>query len=213
MSAQQIPLEYIRGTINADIGSGKAYVFHCPRNRPDEKETYAGQSSARIGKGVAQTYPARLNIRGEIGGTVCRETTVFPAGEILKIFAKSSALIPQRGRLDIERTAAQYILLDAEAPLHSITLLVPGVISDSAFPWTVKGRFYLLTLEQARARGVQVLPSTAGQCDALNVEALFRCVELSPGKPLQENIQAVIKEDGKRVLTPARPRRLIRLRK
>jgi hypothetical protein len=211
----KVPIEYVMGKINSDKGSGKAYLFHSPGTtslRSGEKETYlstAMQECPQLGtNGNSFKLPARRNIRPEIGGDIFQKMSSLAEGEIFKIFAQSSALGSSWNSR--ARTACQFIRLRQDAPLHKLLIKVPGCITDSMFDnWFVRGRFDILTLEQAEVEGVSVPEGVRDHFLTLPVEALFGVEIMEPERKAIPKVE--VKKVGDRVMAVTRIRRSLKL--
>jgi hypothetical protein len=210
-----VPLEILTGEINAAEGSGKAHFFHAPTPesvRAGEKETFIGtamKECPRLGtKGHSVKITARKNIREEIGKAVFQTTWALREGEIFKVFAQTSA-----GGADWKartRTASVFIRVRAGAPLHMLRVKVPGVIADSTFPfWYLRGRFDVLTLEEAEAEGAQVLDYCRDHFKPVNTNALFETEVMEPALITAPVLET--KEVGGRVMAVAVRRRKLNL--
>lgn len=201
-ATSKVSIEFYTGDINAEEGSGKMYVFHCPcpgSLRAGDKETHistAVQKCSDLGsKSYTYKHQARSNIRPEIGGKVFQTTWNLEEGEIFKVFGQMK-VGGWNGRM---RTAAMYIRLRAEGPMQRIHANVPQYIRDSVFQsWTVTGRFDVLTGDEVLASGVNVLESCISQLNVSIVEAVFRLEKMEPESRSVPKIR--MKKVGKRMM-------------
>jgi len=201
-ATSKVSVEFQTGNINAEEGSGKAYVFHSPcatSVRKGLKETFISNAindCPALGvKGSTITHSARRNIQQEIGGKVFQSTWSLEDGEVFKLFAQGK-VGGWNGRV---RTAVLYVRLRADGAMNRVHIQVPSVVRDTLFEtWTITGRYDVLTMADAEAAGVLVLESCRAHGGEGPVSAMFRIEELAP--EYRSPVKTVSKRVGSRVM-------------
>ena len=153
-------IETLTGDVNLRAASAKCFVFHTPHaGGAGVEERHLGlaaksnQTSSVVS--TVSPYPVVIpSVQGytqEIGGKMVRMTYAVADGEILKLFAQRR---PGEGKMPV--AACQFVRVRSSAALRCIEarLLTDAVVNEPlAF---IRGRFDLITLEEARALGVKV---------------------------------------------------------
>lgn len=208
----KVAVALVSGNINGANGSGKAYLFHSPTMgslREGGKETYlsnAIQEAPDLAtKGLSARFPARNNIRDEIGGTVYQHNYLLAEGEVFKIFASTNAAGDWNAR---QKTACLLFSPRKEGTLYRVDIRVPCGVEDSTFEvWTLTGRFDIVSLEDAELRGLNVLENARYQFAPASVDKLFVKNVLDNELKALPKIEA--KKVGDRVMRTSTRRRML----
>ena len=123
---------------------------------------------------------------------------------MLKVWAQKSAFGT------VKSTGSVFMRLRASAAFNELQVKVPVGITDSVHDvWYVRGRFDLLSLEDAEALGVSILDSARYSFHADNTRKLFALVEKSAElRPLQQLERVRAAGSRKAVLVQKRRRKL-----
>lgn len=178
------PIETLTGDVNLRTASAKAYVFHTPRKGGVGVEerilpvaAKSGQTNSVITplQSFAQRTPSVQGYSVEVGGSMTAQSFIVAEGEILKFFVNRR---PGAGKLPL--TACQFIRVRETAALRCIEaklLTDPKVTQPFAM---IRGRFDLLTLEEAVALGVTVNPGFMRQFHPANAGACMTVALMQP---------------------------------
>jgi hypothetical protein len=177
-------IETLTGDVNLRTGSAKCFVFHTPRQGgAGVEERHLGlaaksNQTANVVRTVSP-YPTVIpSVQGysaEIGGKMVRMTYSVEEGEILKLFIQRR---PGAGKLPTN--ACQFVRVREGAALRCVEakmLTDPMVNEPMSF---IRGRFDLLTLEEARALGVKVADGYTRMFHPANVEHVTTVSTVSP---------------------------------
>jgi hypothetical protein len=202
------PIETLTGDINLRYGSAKAFVFYSPRAfNAGAAEQHLGiaakspQTSSVVRKispfGIVT--PSVSGYAPEVGGKMIRMSYEVANGEVLKVFGQRRA-----GAGKLTMTACQFLRVRDTAALTEVTVRLlsdPSVTEPFA---KVVGRFDLISLEEAKALGVKVLPQFEKMFHQSSVEYLFATRIIDAEKAKVETIQ---KDDGSTALVTVQKRR------
>ena len=202
------PIETLTGDVNLRYGSAKACIFYSPRlggaGSVEQHIGIAAQSpqTAHVVKKISSFPTVTPSVAGystEIGGKMIRMTYEISNGEILKVFGKRRA-----GAGKIDFTACQFLRVRETAALTEVTI---RLFSDAqvAEPYAkITGRFDLLSLAEAKALGVNVLPQFEKMFSQGVVEDLISSRIIAPAKA---KIESITKDDGTTAIVAVDKRR------
>lgn len=177
-------IETLTGDVNLRTASAKCYVFHTPRQGGSGVEERHLGIAAKSGQtsNVIRTvspYPIVIpSVQGystEVGGKMVRMSYSVEDGEILKLFIQRR---PGAGKLPT--SACQFVRVRGSAALRCLEaklLTDPTVNEPMAF---LRGRFDLISLEEARSLGVTVAEGFSRMFLPANVEHVTTVSILSP---------------------------------
>jgi hypothetical protein len=202
------PIETLTGEVNLRYGSAKAFVFYSPRaGFAGAKEQHLGiaaksPQTAHLVRRVSAfplSVPSVAGYAPEIGGKMTTTAYDVANGEIIKVFGQRRA-----GANKLTFSACQFLRVRDSAALTEVRVRLlsdPNVVHPYAH---IRGRFDLITLEEAKGLGVTVLPHFEKMFSQGVVEDLFSVSVLSPEKA---KIQTITKDDGSTAMVATEKRR------
>lgn len=205
------PITTLTGEVNLRTASAKAFVFHCPRagskaaeERPLGLAAKSPQSCdvVRAISPFPSVVPSVQGYPPEVGGKMVRMDYEVADGEVVKVFGQRR---PGTGKLPV--SANLFLRVRAGAALREITvkLLTDACVTE---PYAkVRGRFDLLTLDEALELGCKVHPNFRRAFDPAAVAHIMEATVLAPEKAVA---QTVVRADGTAavVIVEKRRRRL-----
>jgi len=212
-SSNKVSLDFVTGKINSAQGSGKMYVFHAPhRNSPrygskEDHFTNAVRECPELADKLAvHPFVARTNIQPDIGGRIFTQSWQFMDGEVLKVWAQRSTYG------EVKSTGSIFLRLRSTGAFNELQVNVPKNIEDSKESnWWVRGRFDVLSVEEAEALGVAVLDSARYSFHADNTRKLFKLVEKSPELKAAATFEKVKAAGSRKAILIQKRRRKLRL--
>jgi hypothetical protein len=190
------------GQENQSSGSAQVSVWHTPRlpQQRHLKEAYLSGCAKNVEyRDIATSFgaPAFMQavtgIPEEIGGRWVTQSYQIAEGEILKIFATRKGGYGQH-----KYTGNLLIGIREQAPLMRVRIPLLSTPKSTRGVADITGRFDILTLPEAQARGVYVPPQFAHLFEPESTEFLFETTELEPAvAPKKEvTVQVVTNTEG-----------------
>lgn len=176
-------IETLLGNVNLRDGQAKAYCFHCPPEAQGIEERHLGQAakSSQTYERVQQVTPfvqAIAAVQGytvEHGGKTSRVTYQVAEGEIIKVFGQRRA-----GANKLPVSASMFLRVRDSAALREVRvkfLTDPKIVEPFAF---VRGRFDIITVEDAIAAGIKVNPNFIRQFGSGAVSHIMEVIVAAP---------------------------------
>lgn len=205
-------IETMLGTENFPGGNAsKVWLFFAPSraypHAAGEAPLFAAAKARTVGINQLRTGGRIAACEGgsDALGWFSQSAYTVPDGLILKLFA-------MRKQAGQQRVGCQFLRSRADAPLVRLKVALTGYHRATLREAWVEGRFDLLSLDEAKAAGVKVLPMFERQFDPRIALAMIERTELSPElrAAVREETKQIVNADGKAVAIPkARRQRMI----
>lgn len=201
-------------------GMAEIHAFHSPRLPSQAKlggEKFisaAARDNAYqnflVAQSSAVSQQAVVGVPPDIGGQWFTQSFDIEGGEILRLAVKR-----RNGKNSLIIPGAQFIQMRDNAPLMQLRLRLVGQETSSLTHAEIVGKFDLLTMDAAIAKGVYVPPHLEHLFADINTQNLFSTTELEPGVAAAPDTtvrQTVETESGeKKILVKKKPARRLRL--